>query len=167
MRKGRAPMCGWRKDVNADESARNTFAVPDIPSEPCLLLCPQTMLLGLLFADDAFAVPDFSPEELFKLRIPSGKRELRIPIKQSKAELPLFRRTMRTVHGLKASHEVVTENWLRERLKQLGAITNFDMPVKPYCFRRGHGEALDSSSVYKSKLPCLDVSGSLICSRSH
>ncbi|GIZ43092.1 hypothetical protein CKM354_000633300 [Cercospora kikuchii] len=124
----------------------NTFPVPDIPSESCLLLCPQTMLLGLLFADDAFAVPDLSPAELFELRIPPGKRELRIPIKQSKAELPLFRRTERTVRGLRVSNDAVTENWLRERLRQLGTITNFEMPVKPYCFRRGHGEALDSSS---------------------
>lgn len=104
------------------------------------------MLLGLLFADDAFAVPDLSPAELFELRIPPGKRELRIPIKQSKAELPLFRRTERTVHGLRVSNDAVTENWLRERLRRLGTITNFEMPVKPYCFRRGHGEALDSSS---------------------
>ncbi|GIZ48168.1 hypothetical protein CKM354_001124100 [Cercospora kikuchii] len=124
----------------------NTFPVPDIPSESCLLLCPQTMLLGLLFADDAFAVPDLSPAELFQLRIPPGKRELRIPIKQSKAELPLFRRTERTVRGLRVSNDAVTENWLRERLRRLGTITNFEMPVKPYCFRRGHGEALDSSS---------------------
>nr|POE75084.1 hypothetical protein CFP56_78196 [Quercus suber] len=139
--------CDSEQSVDANEPGRNTFPVPDIPSEPCLLLCPQTVLLGLLFADDAFAVPDFSPAQLFTLRIPPGKRELRIPIKQSKAELPLFRKTMRTVHGIEVSQKAVTESWLRERLKDLGTISNFDVLVKPYCFRRGHGEALDSSSV--------------------
>ncbi|KAK4551680.1 hypothetical protein LTR86_010967 [Recurvomyces mirabilis] len=124
----------------------NTFPVPDIPLEPCLLLCPQTMLLSLLFADDAFAVPDLKPEDLYALRIPPGKRELVIPIEESKAELPLFRRVEHTTHGLRISRKAVTENWLRERLHLLGQITGFEAPVKPYCFRRGQGEALDSSS---------------------
>lgn len=56
-------------------SYRNTFAVPDIPCELCLLLCPQTILLGLLFVDDAFAAPSLSLEMLFKLRIPLGKAD--------------------------------------------------------------------------------------------
>lgn len=104
------------------------------------------MLLGLLFADDAIAVPGLRPEELFDLRVPLGKRELVIPIKPSKAELPLFRRVEHTTYGVKMSCRAVTENWLRERLHRLGQITGFEAPVKPYCFRRGHGEALDSSS---------------------
>jgi hypothetical protein len=133
----------------ADHAGRNTFPVPDIPQEACLLLCPQTMLLGLLFADKAFAVPDFTPAELFQLRIPHGKRELVIPIDESKADLPLFRGVERTVHGVRMSSKAVTENWLRERLRPLGEITSFDWIVKPYSFRRGHGEALDSSSALK------------------
>ncbi|KAK4551279.1 hypothetical protein LTR86_011254 [Recurvomyces mirabilis] len=123
----------------------NTFPVPDIPREPCLLLCPQTMLLSLLFADNAIAVPDLKPKDLYALRIPPGKRELVIPIKESKAELPLFRKVEHTTHGVRISREAGTENWLRERLHLLGQIAGFEVPVKPYCFRRAHGEALDSS----------------------
>lgn len=104
------------------------------------------MLLGLLFADDAVAVPGLRPDDLFDLRIPPGKRELVIPIKRSKAELPLFRRVEHTTYGLKVPCKAVTENWLRERLHLLGQVAGFEAPVKPYCFRRGHGEALDSSS---------------------
>ncbi|KAK5682834.1 hypothetical protein LTR17_027358 [Elasticomyces elasticus] len=63
----------------------NTFPVPNIPHDQCLLLCPQTMLLGLLFADDAFAVPGLGPEQLFSLRIPPGTHELRIPIRPANA----------------------------------------------------------------------------------
>ncbi|KAK0858530.1 hypothetical protein LTR87_017760 [Friedmanniomyces endolithicus] len=126
----------------------NTFPVPDIPWEPRLLLCPQTMLLSLLFADDAFAVPGLKLADLLNLRIPPSKRELLIPIKLSKAELPLFQRTEHTTNSVKMLCKAVTENWLCERLQLLGQITGFDLPVKPYCFRWGHSEALDSSSVY-------------------
>ncbi|KAK3669751.1 hypothetical protein LTR78_010379 [Recurvomyces mirabilis] len=104
------------------------------------------MLLGLPFADDAFAAPGLGPKQLFSLRIPPGTHELRIAIRPSKAELPLFRKTENTVQGVKVSHQAVTENWLKERSRCLGEITGFEAPVKPYCFRRGHGEALDSSS---------------------
>ncbi|KAK3669460.1 hypothetical protein LTR78_010646 [Recurvomyces mirabilis] len=97
------------------------------------------MLLSLLFADNAIAVPDLKPKDLYVLRIPPGKRELVIPIKESKAELPLFRKVERTTHGLRISREAVTENWLRERLHLLGQIAGFEVPVKPYCFRRAHG----------------------------
>ncbi|KAK4570554.1 hypothetical protein LTR86_002636 [Recurvomyces mirabilis] len=97
------------------------------------------MLLGLLFADEAIAVPDLNPEQLFALRIPPGKRELVIPIEKSKAELPLFRKVEHTTHGLRISRQAVTENWLRERLHLLGQVAGFEAPVKPYCFRRAHG----------------------------
>ncbi|KAK0261952.1 hypothetical protein LTR35_017781 [Friedmanniomyces endolithicus] len=109
----------------------NTFPVPDIPREPCLLLCPQTMLLGLLFAGDAVAVPALKPKELFDLRIPAGKREMVILTARSKAELPLFRRVEHTTYGLTVAFEVVTENWLHERLQLLGQITGVDASVKP------------------------------------
>ena len=122
------------------------------------------MLLSLLFADNAFAAPDLTPAYLFALRIPDEKRELVIPIDPSKAELPLFRRTERTVDGISMSDQPVTENWLRERLRPLGNITSFDWTVKPYCFRRGHGEALDSSSMF---LPHHQASTLLTSHRSH
>lgn len=35
---------------------------------------------------------------------------------------------------------------LRERMKQLGKLTGIKLLLGPYCFRRGHGEALNSSS---------------------
>jgi hypothetical protein len=75
MRKARQ-RCDLKQGIDANKPSRNTFLVPDIPSKPCLLLCPQTVLLSLLFDDNAFAVPDFSPKQLFTLRIPLGKREL-------------------------------------------------------------------------------------------
>ena len=106
------------------------------------------MLLSLAFADEAFAPPDLTgPEELFRLRVLPDSGEQRLPIKDEKAEVPLFRRLESTVHGLRVSQvAAATDNWLRESMAKLGAITGFELPVGPYCFRRGAGEALDSSS---------------------
>lgn len=46
----------------------------------------------------------------------------------------------------------LTTHWLRERMKHLGEITGFALPVGLYCFRRGNGEALDNSSSSLRKL---------------
>ena len=105
------------------------------------------MLLGIAFADKAFVVPKFGPEKLFSLRIPLGMHELPVPIKKSIGEVALFRKIVSTVQGVEVSHKAVLEDWLRERLRRLGEITGFKALLKPYCFRRGHGEALDSSSM--------------------
>lgn len=127
---------------------RNTFGIPDVPSEPCLLLCPQVMLLSLVFADQAFDAPGLTgPEQLFRLRVPPGLNQQELPIKEEMTGVPLFRRLESTVHGLRVSAAAAaTDNWLRGRLASLGAVTGFELPVGPYCFRRGNGEALDSSS---------------------
>ena len=131
-------------------SFRNTFPIPDIPSEPCLLLCPQILLLSLVFADEAFAAPGLDgPEQLFQLRVPAGLNQQPLPIKESKFGVPLFRRLEASVHGVRVSPNVAaTDSWLRETMAKVGIVTGFELPVKPYCFRRGNGEALDSSSMY-------------------
>ena len=136
--------------LRANLSRRNTFGIPEVPSEPCLLLCPHVMLLSLAFADGAFAAPDLTgPKELFQLRVPPGLNQLEVPIKNSKMEMPLFRSLGRSHCGKEVSSTTtITDKWLRERMKHLGDVTGFKLPVGPYCFRRGNGEALDSSSMY-------------------
>jgi hypothetical protein len=108
------------------------------------------MLLSLAFADGAFAAPDLTgPEELFQLRVLPGLNQLELPIKSSKMETPLFRSLGRSYRGKEVSDTTtITDKWLRERMKHLGDVTGFALPVGPYCFRRGNGEALDSSSMY-------------------
>ena len=106
------------------------------------------MLLTLLFADQAFAAPGLTgPEELFRLRVPLGLNQQPVPIKDSKCGIPIFRRLEADVYGLQVSSTAAaTDNWLRGQLVNLGEVTGFELPVGPYCFRRGNGEALDSSS---------------------
>ena len=134
--------------THADLGCRNTFSIPEVRSEPCLLLCPHVMLLSLAFADEAFAALDLTgPAELFELRVPPGLKQLEVPIKSSKMEMLLFRSLRASHHGKEVSDSAtITDQWLRERTKHLGDVTGFKLPVGPYCFRRGNGEAIDSSS---------------------
>ena len=113
---------------------RNTFGIPNVPSEPCLLPCPQVMFLGLLFTDQAFAAPILTDaKQLFRLRVPSGLNQQQIPIKDS---MCVVRSLESTVHGLKVSPSAAaTDNWLRGRLANLGDVTGLELPVGPYYFR--------------------------------
>ena len=63
----------------ADDRARNGLGIPDVLNEPCLLLCPHITPLALIFADHAFAAPELiSAEQLFRLRIPTGQKQLEL-----------------------------------------------------------------------------------------
>ena len=74
-----------------NQHSRNEFGIPDVPNEPCLLLCPHITMLALLFADQAFAASSLtSPEQLFCLRIAPGQKQLPVPLKEEMAERPLF-----------------------------------------------------------------------------
>ena len=126
---------------------RNEFGIPDIPNEPCLLLCPQITMLALLFVDQAFAVSSLtSPEQLFRLRITSGQKQLSVPLKEEMAEMPLFRRCKHTVEGIQITEQALADTTLRPQMINLGSITGMELPTGPYTFRRGNGQALDNSS---------------------
>ncbi len=76
----------------ANERGRNEFGIPDVPNEPCLLLCLHITMLALLFADQAFAASSLnSPEQLFRLRIDSGQKQLSLSLKEEMVERSLFR----------------------------------------------------------------------------
>ena len=132
----------------ADDRASNEFGIPDVPNEPCLLLCPHITLLALIFADHAFAAPELtSAEQLFRLRIPAGQKQLSLPLKEEMKAVPLFRRCKSTVRGVRISdEEALADSTLRPQMITLGSITGMELPTGPYTFRRGNGEALDNSS---------------------
>jgi len=88
-----------------------------------------------------------SPEQLFQLKVTPGLNELQLPIKEAYGSTPVFRRLASSVNGVVVSVDVpATDEWLRDKLKMLGEVVGFDLPVGPYCFRRGAGEAFDGSS---------------------
>ncbi|KAK4908236.1 hypothetical protein LTR49_022836 [Elasticomyces elasticus] len=126
----------------------NTFAVPEICNDSCLPCCPQVVLLGLLFADNAFASERLTgPDKLSSLRVPKNLHQLSIPIKESLAAVPIFRAVTQNASGYMISPTAqATANWLRQQFKRWGEATGFELPLKPYGFRRDHGEALDSNA---------------------
>lgn len=105
------------------------------------------MLLGLLFDDEAFEAPGLiGPEELFRLRIPPTLNQLVLPLKDSLSQVPLFKNSERTMNGFEMSKtKAMPSGSLRTCFTKWGQITGFELPLKPYAFRRGNGEALDSS----------------------
>ena len=127
---------------------RNTFGIPDVPSEPCLLLCPQTTFLGLAFRDRAFAAPAItSPDQLFRLKIEEGTRQLEIPWKNFMLDFHLFAQSCPTARGVEISGEKpISAGTLRQRMLDLGVVTGMELPTGAYTFRRGNAEALDCSS---------------------
>ena len=104
-------------------------------------------LFSLAFDDEVFAAPGLTgPEQLFQLRVPPGLNQLEVPVKGSKMELPLFRGLERSYQGMRVSNTATLKtHWLRERMKYLGEVTGFALPVGPYGFRRGTGESLNNS----------------------
>jgi len=105
-------------------------------------------MLALIFADQAFAVPELiSAEEFFRLRIPSGQHQLELPIKEEMQSVPLFRRCKSILNGVGISDkEALADSTLRPQMIKLGSVTGMELPTGPYTFRRGNGEALDNSS---------------------
>lgn len=132
----------------ANECGRNEFGIPDVPKEPCLLLCPLITMLALLFADQGFAAPSLTlPEQLFRLRIAPGQKQLLVPLKEEIAERPLFRRCKNTVQSIQISEEqALPDTTLRPQMTNLGSITGMELPTGLYTFRRGNRQALDNSS---------------------
>ncbi len=105
-------------------------------------------MLALIFADEAFAVPELtSTEQLFRLRIPPGQKQLELPLKEEVQEMPVFRRCKSTIHGVQISRaEALADSTLRPQMVDLGSATGMELQTGPYTFRRGNGEALDNSS---------------------
>ena len=138
----------------ANDRGRNEFGIPDVPNEPCLLLCPHITMLALIFADQAFAAPGLtSAEQLFRLRVPAGQKQLELPLKEEMQAIPLFRRCKGTVNGVRISdEEALADSTLRPQMITLGSVTGMELPTGPYTFRRGSGEALDNSSKWHADL---------------
>ena len=103
------------------------------------------MMLALLFSDNAFAAPDLTgPNQLFRLRVPDMLNQLVLPTKQSLSDRPIFQDTMQTAYGIRMNpSKPLSSSKLRTYFSRWGQITGFELPLKPYAFRRGNGEALD------------------------
>ncbi|THC87515.1 hypothetical protein EYZ11_013038 [Aspergillus tanneri] len=107
-----------------------TLGIPEVPSEPCLLLCPKTLLLGLLLRKSAFRHLHIeSATQLYHLKVPTDAGSL--PLRPADPDARLFD---------------ISAGTLNSWLKRLGELAGFDLPITSYWLRRGAGEAVNSSS---------------------
>lgn len=115
---------------------RNKFGIPDIPREPCLLLCPHINLLTLIFVDEAFAPFALTtPEQLFNLWILPGKHQMELPLKEKMKNVPLFCASENTAYEVQISlDKVLADSTFRPRLINLGSVTGIELPTGPYTF---------------------------------
>ncbi|KAK0263642.1 hypothetical protein LTR91_020504 [Friedmanniomyces endolithicus] len=89
----------------------------------------------LMFADEAFAPPSLTgPDHLFSLEVPTDLRQLKLPIKQTVGDKPIFRTVVKTADGYEVSPtDAATYDWLNQQLKRLGAETSFRAPSRGVC----------------------------------
>lgn len=68
------------------------FSIPEVCEDSYLSLCPQIMLFGLFFADNAFEFTSLAgPGVLSKLCVPPGCNEIPLNTKSALADNPIFR----------------------------------------------------------------------------
>ncbi|KAH7002679.1 hypothetical protein B0J12DRAFT_551472, partial [Macrophomina phaseolina] len=127
----------------------NTFPIPEIRHDPCLVLSPHAYFLALAFGDRAFAAPDLvGPEALFKLRVIDGLMEARIPWKDEVLDLPVFRKSHQTVYGTRISVQPLPNSTVRPWLRKLGEVTGMKKICHPYVLRYAAGKAFDSCETF-------------------
>ena len=101
------------------------------------------------------------PDDLFRLSVKEGKGQGPIPLRAELNNIPLFRRAELTVKGTQIStDQSLTDDTLYRQMTDLGKATGMSLPTSAYTFRRGNGEALDSSSRFL--FPLLPSLASLI-----
>lgn len=97
-----------------------------------LVFCPILLLLALAFSDNAFESIR-SPQDLYKLEIPSERNCLEIRWKPEIQKTPIVRSIIRNTV---AEAQPLTYHSLHSYLGQLGRSVGFSMPVTAYCLRR-------------------------------
>jgi len=125
----------------------NTFVLPEIIFDPSLILSPHVALLGLIFADNAFLAPSLtSAERISELDIPPGYEQLPLRLKPEMADIPVFRKSIRTPYGWEISpNQPLPYTTLLKWMKRLGVLTGFPQITRPYCLRYGAGNAFNQS----------------------
>ncbi|KAJ6144084.1 hypothetical protein N7471_003537 [Penicillium samsonianum] len=136
----------------------NTYILPEIIFDPSLVLSPHVFLLGLLFADRAFARVDGEEvlvlaSQLPGLRIRDECNELRLQLDPAMDDVPVFRMSERNLNGIGISpNKPLPYSTLEPWVKKIGVITGIRQVTRPYSLRYGAGTALDNSGSVSDSL---------------
>ncbi len=137
------------KENYADYSASNTFPVPEVLWDPCLLLSPHVFFLGILFANEAFEAPGLtSPEQLHVLDIHPEEQELPLPLKKSLNKMFVFRKAIATLAGYEMSEEGIPYSTMAPWIKRIGELTGFKFSTIAYNLRYNAASEFDKSGRY-------------------
>ncbi|KND86183.1 hypothetical protein TOPH_09202 [Tolypocladium ophioglossoides CBS 100239] len=128
--------------------AANEMTIPESLFDPCFLLCPHSLLLGLIFRHRAFEAPSLTtPELLSKLDIHPDEYELPLPLKESMDEIFVFRQAIKTAfNGYEISaNKRMTYSMISSWTKRIGVLAGFGHTVILYTLRYTTANALDQS----------------------
>jgi hypothetical protein len=112
-----------------------------------LALCPVSHFLALAFADDAFDASEIrSPEDVYRIPVPSYRNSYQIKWKSQILDVPIFRRTDRHQFGVFISSDRALQyDAFNQLCQRLGRHAGLEDPFTPYCIRRGVANAIDGN----------------------
>lgn len=136
---------------------RIKFVLPEVIFDPSLILSPHVFLLGLIFADEAFAAPNLKfPGQLSTLDIRPGLQQLELLFKPSLLDIPIFRKSVKTVFGYTISPDQrLIYATLLAWMKAIGLTLGLLQPTRPYCLRYNAGNEFNQSSKCHMLLPII------------
>ena len=99
--------------------------------------------------DDVFAAESLkNVSNIFRAKIPSGKKCLQLKMKRNVLDTPIFREPGRAADGFRTSptNPLRSGTWLRY-LRRLGRNSGLEQSFTQYCARRGLVNAVNSKSI--------------------
>ncbi|OJD10589.1 hypothetical protein ACJ73_09749 [Blastomyces percursus] len=121
-------------------SGSDTFTLPEIISDPSLILSPHVFLLGMLFHFQAFKSPSLtSPERLYDLGVLEGLNQQKPPLRDDLRDKFLFCEAVREGETVKLLQGV------SYRMRKGGELTGLEETANPYGLRNGNANALNKN----------------------
>ncbi|EDN08847.1 hypothetical protein I7I51_00505 [Histoplasma capsulatum] len=122
---------------------RTTYIFHERDDNPAL--CPISHFLSLALADRAFEAQGINtPEDIFRIEVPPYRNSLQLRWRPEMLDIPIFRRTYHTAHGVRISPDrALPYDAFNQYLQRLGRNSGLEEPLTPYCIRRATANAVD------------------------
>ncbi|KAJ5993062.1 hypothetical protein N7451_008786 [Penicillium sp. IBT 35674x] len=105
------------------------------------------LVLAMAILDDAFESNINSVEDVFKTRVLSPRRSLKVKFKPEKLNVPICRQPVSTISGMKThSIKPLKYHTYLYYLQRLSLAVGMVRAMRPYDLRRGTGEAVDKTA---------------------
>ncbi|KAL2836851.1 hypothetical protein BJX68DRAFT_250307 [Aspergillus pseudodeflectus] len=123
-----------------------TFALPEVVYGPSLVICPHTLLFGVLFHAKAFRNNLTSKAQLRKLFVSKGCQQLLVPLDRKKADWYVFCKT-ELVKGIPTIQRTqpMSKSSMSSLLVTFGEIRGWPGAFHAHQFRYGGGKVINES----------------------